>query len=106
VTTSSDASSSSGTPGSGGCGCGAGGGVRIINVGGSPIGINRLDAIFSAVKAAVFGDETLERRELLCLAKTSNYVPRGAEVAYEEALWREYSKSNPRLHPRPKFGTR
>lgn len=105
MTTSSDASFS-GTPGSGGCGCGAGGGVRIINVGGSPIGINRLDAIFSAVKAAVFGDETLERRELLRLAKASNYVPRGAEVAYEEALWREYSKINPRLHPRPKFGTR
>ncbi len=105
MTTSPDAPPS-GTPGRGGCGCGAGGGVRIINVGGSPIGINRLDAILSAVKAAGFGDETLERRELLHLAKAANYVPRGAEVAYEEALWREYSKIHSALHPRPKFGAR
>jgi hypothetical protein len=52
----------------------------MINVGGK------------AVRAAGFGDEHLERRELLRLARASNYIPRGADLAYEEALWREYSK--------------
>jgi hypothetical protein len=64
----------------------------MINVGGSPVGISRLDAVLKAVRAAGFGDEHLERRELLRLARASNYIPRGADLAYEEALWREYSK--------------
>ena len=84
----------------GGCGCGASGAVRIIDVGGAPIGINRLDAIIETVRAVGLEDESRERKELLRLAKAANYIPRSAETTYEDALWREYCRV-PATRPGP-----
>jgi len=42
---------------------------------------------------ARLGDEALERRQLLRLAQKYNYIPKSVEDAYEQALWREYTKA-------------
>lgn len=76
------------------CGCGAGAepAVRIIEVAGMRIGVNRVATIIQTVRARGFLDEASIKNELLRLAKTCNYVPTGLEPAYREALWREYLK--------------
>ncbi len=77
----------------GGCTtCGGPVTVRLIDVGGTQIGINRLDQILRSVKAMGLQDPTLVKRELLRQTKLVNYVPPGVDEPYAEALWREYVK--------------
>lgn len=79
---------------SGDCGCcGGPGTVRVVDVGGQSVGINKLDQIIRVVRGRGFESEEDVKRELLRLTRLANYVPPGAADAYREALWREYKET-------------
>ena len=65
--------------------------VRQILVGARPAGMHGLDELFEEMHAQGRGaDEAGLGPELVARARAHNYIPKGAESAYGEALLREY----------------
>jgi len=77
--------------------CGVCGGIslgkvttRKIEIGGTEIGINKLDDIIAEVRALGLGDEGAIAEALLRAARKHNYVPTKRSAEYGEALLRAY----------------
>jgi hypothetical protein len=77
--------------------CGVCGGIspgkvttKKIEIGGTEIGINKLDDILGEVRALGLGDERSIAEALLRAARKYNYVPTKRSAEYSEALLRAY----------------
>ncbi len=73
------------------CSCNLDARVRQIQIGGVPVGIVGLDDVLKQLYLLDRqpGPETAE--ELLAMIQTRNWVARGSEQDYKEALLREYT---------------
>ena len=67
--------------------------IRQININGIMTGITMLDESIAAVKEQNFGSDTAIRVALMKKIKIYNYVPKGVEEAYAQAMMEEYQKS-------------
>lgn len=66
--------------------------VRKLNIGGTQIGLSRLDPIIEEVSGLGLNDEKDIKKDLLKRIKIHNYVPPDAEKDYAEAAFKEYSR--------------
>ncbi len=64
--------------------------VKKVSVDGVSVGIARLDQIIAEVRALGTDEKETVDRELLKRLKIYNYVPKGTEGAYLEAIRKEY----------------
>ena len=64
--------------------------LKIIKVGNGEVGIIDLRKILTEVYLLGIEDEPVLKEELLKRVKEKNYIPKGKEELYAEALWREY----------------
>jgi len=64
-------------------------GVKIINIGGTEIGLYRLEEIFKEVRALGIDGDVL-KEELLRRVKDDNYIPEGREGEYKAAIFEVY----------------
>ena len=67
--------------------------IRQININGIMTGITMLDESIAAVKEQNFRSDTAIREALMKKIKIYNYVPKGVEEAYAQAMMEEYQKS-------------
>ena len=67
--------------------------IRQIPINGIMTGITMLDESIAAVREQNFGSDTAIREALMKKIKIYNYVPKGVEEAYAQALMEEYQKS-------------
>lgn len=79
------------------CAAAAAAKLDYLVIGGHRIAIARLGEILEKAQAAEPDGEAAVRRELVCLARVSNYVPPPAEKDYEDALFAEYSARKGRM---------
>ncbi len=66
-----------------------------VEVAGRVVGIANLSEIISEVRKLNLSRETEVREELLKRVKESNYVPRGMEEAYADAVFSKYREQQP-----------
>ena len=69
-------------------------GVSYIYVKGTPIGIKDLPAIVAAVRDLGLEDAEEIKRELIARVKANNYIPKGMEEEYGNALMVVYKRMN------------
>ncbi len=74
-----------------GCCGGQGARVREIEVKGFTVGVLGLDSILEQLYLMGRRPEDSVGDELLAMVETRNYVPKGAEEEYKQALLREYA---------------
>ena len=67
--------------------------IRQININGIMTGITMLDESIAAVKEQNSESDAAIREALLKKIRIYNYVPRGVEEAYAQAMMEEYRKS-------------
>jgi len=70
--------------------------IRQIPINGIMTGITMLDESIMDVKAQNLGSEPAISAALMKKIKIYNYVPRGVEDAYAQALMEEYKKTLPK----------
>lgn len=64
-------------------------GVKIINIGGTEIGIYKLDEIFEEVRALGIDGEVL-KKGLLKRVKVDNWIPESKEREFATAIFKAY----------------
>ena len=64
-------------------------GVKIINIGGTEIGLYRLEEIYKEVRGLGIDGDVL-KEELLKRVKIENYIPEGREGEYKSAIFEIY----------------
>jgi len=64
-------------------------GVKIINIGGTEIGLYRLEEIFKEIRGLGI-DGAVLKEELLKKVKVDNYIPEGREGEYKSAIFEVY----------------
>jgi hypothetical protein len=70
--------------------------IRQIPINGIMTGITMLDESIAEVKEQTPGNDAAIREALMKKIKIYNYVPRGVEEAYAQALMEEYKKATPK----------
>jgi hypothetical protein len=70
--------------------------IRQIPINGIMTGITMLDESIADVKERNPGNDSAIRESLMKKIKIYNYVPRGVEEAYAQALMEEYKKTLPK----------
>jgi hypothetical protein len=67
--------------------------IRQVKIHGIMTGITMLDECIAEVRAQNYGSETEIRAALLKKIRIYNYVPKGVEEEYAQALIEEYKKA-------------
>jgi len=70
--------------------------IRQIPINGIMTGITMLDESIADVKEQNLGSDAAIREALMKKIKIYNYVPRGVEDAYAQAMMEEYKKTLPK----------
>ena len=67
--------------------------VRMVDIGGTKIGIPQLDHVIEEISKMKLDNEKKVKEELLKQIKIFNYVPPSAEDEYVNAVYKEYNSS-------------